>query len=169
MSRRMGRWLGVVSSTPFLIGCAAIFAISLGWRAVRPQGEWREELEGHRLGAVELVDHEGNEFTLPHPSVIYFYTEDCEPCRVTGEILRNYPRTSRIPVFAITREGGLPSSVVESLSSTVRMVRLRQLTPAMNIVSDVPLLVRTDASGAIQNAWVGVPDDTRLATLLGPS
>jgi thiol-disulfide isomerase/thioredoxin len=163
------RLVRITSSTWFLALSAILLVVGLGWRTVRPKGEWDESLLGHRLESVQLTDHRERGFELPHPSVIYFYTEECEYCDVAGQRLKRFVagiEDNSVPVFAITSQGRMPRSAVEALAPTITVVLLSETNGSMNIVQAVPLIVRTDSAGTIIHAWVGVPDDSSLRSLL---
>jgi thiol-disulfide isomerase/thioredoxin len=163
-----------------------IFAVSIGllgfmlWIrlfSTPPRGEWREQLAGARLNrfapldSLPVVDTEGRHVELSHPAVFYFYSSNCKFCppaaaRINAFVAAHGSRS--LPIYALSNYGRIPPSSAEMFAPSIRLIRLTRTTPRLTFVKEVPLLVRTDASGRIQHAYVGIAADTVLAAMLMP-
>jgi hypothetical protein len=137
----------------------------------QPAGQWRDRIVGSPVGSLPLEDLAGQPVELKHPSVLYFFDRECRFCPPASAQLNAYVAangTGGVPVYAITNDWDFPQEEARKFSPGVRIVRLTQTVPHLTFVTEIPLLVRTDAAGAVQGAFVGVPQDSVLALLRAP-
>jgi|tagenome__1003787_1003787.scaffolds.fasta_scaffold20988922_12 hypothetical protein len=135
------------------------------------EGRWRESIEGDRVGELPLEDMAGKVVQLRHPSILFFFDRQCRFCPAASQQLITYVSahgTAGLPVYAITHEWRYPQEEARKFAPGVLVVRLTRTVPNLDFVTDIPLLVRTDAAGVIQHAYVGVPPDSVIARLRGP-
>lgn len=134
----------------------------------RREGAWERDLAGTPVGELPVFAFNGDSVPVQHPAILYFFRRDCRFCPPAAERINDFVRTasgSHFPVFAITNEWDLPSASVAEFSPDVRVARLSRTMPRLTFIEYLPLLVRTDASGAIQAAYVGVPGPEVLSEI----
>jgi hypothetical protein len=135
------------------------------------RGEWRPHLVGTMVGALPIVDLDGHEVQLTHPAAIYFYSQECRFCPPATERLNHYVARYGTPDLSIYALGGIGRPDMDpgvAFGEAIQMVRLTRTVPSLRFVNEVPLLIRTDAYGAIRRAYVGVAADRILADILAP-
>jgi len=141
------------------------------WARTTQTGAWRFELEGQSLGAIGVMDLDGDTAYIAHPATIYFFETDCEPCRAATERLNAFVARRRdggLPVYALTNSLGFTRDSARQFRPGVRPVRLRRTTRELKLIRELPLVVQTDAGGRITRAYVGVAGDDALTLLNYP-
>lgn len=136
-----------------------------------PTGQWRDKIVGSSVGELPLEDLAGNAVKMRHPSVVYFFSRDCRFCPPASARLNSFVAahgTAGLPVYAITNEWEFPEEEARKFAPGVQVVRLTRTVPQLTFLTEIPLLVRTDAAGSVEGAFVGVPQDSVLARLRAP-
>jgi thiol-disulfide isomerase/thioredoxin len=158
----------------------ATFAFSIGllglvvWArlfATPARGEWKNQFAGARLDSLPVVDAQGQEIRIAHPALIYFYSSDCKFCPPAAQQINSFVTangTAGLPVYALTNFGRIPQKSAEMFAPSVQVIKLTRTTPRLNFVKQVPLLIRTDAGGRIQRAYLGIAADSILAAMVMP-
>lgn len=135
------------------------------------EGTWEPRLTGTAVGELPAYGFTGEIAAIEHPAVLYFFRRDCRFCAPAAQRLDAFLASTSadgLPVFAITNEWDLPNTYASSFRSRVNVVRLSRTMPRLSFVEYLPLLVRTDATGSIEAAYVGVPGPEVLAEILTP-
>ncbi|HVG43161.1 MAG TPA: hypothetical protein VM890_00470 [Longimicrobium sp.] len=153
-------------------GGVALLAFAGYTRFANPTlGEWRRSAVGLPVGKLPVDDLDGAVVDVRHPSILYFFDRKCRFCPGAAARLQAYlarhPENS-LPIYAVTNEWGIPRAYTAQFVAPIRVVRMERTTHDLTFVTDLPLLVRTDARGRVQHAYVGLPDEDALATLASP-
>jgi len=149
----------------------AVAAGALVIRSLVVQGEWHEAAVGRTVSGVRLRGLADTVFPLPYPSAIYVYSEDCRHCARAARRLMAFTRNAGrpiLPVFALSHNGRIDSAGVEALAPAVHPARLAERNPSFSFVRQVPMIIRIGPGGVIERAFIGVPDDRELESLLAP-
>lgn len=160
-TRETGAWLCLLVS----LGALAI-AVYVRFVADAPRGRWRPELRGHPLGELSIEDVNSSARTLVHPSILMFVTPECPFCydavvELASLRRRGLPDSTR--VYVIVRAGREAFRLfLDRIEDRAPVLRLSRPSTRLAFVTDVPLTVRTDAAGAIVQAFVGMPNQELL-------
>jgi hypothetical protein len=158
----------------------AMFSFSVGVLALvvwvlfispTPAGQWRNQIVGNRIGELPVEDFSDRAVQLQHPSILYFFSRECRFCPPASERINAHVAaygTGGLPVYAITNEWDFPEEEARKFAPGIQVIRLTRTVPHLTFLTEIPLLVRTDAAGAVQGAFVGVPKDSVLAQLRAP-
>lgn len=134
------------------------------------EGRWRESIEGDEVRELPLEDLAGRAVKLRHPALLYFFDRQCRFCPAASERLNTYLSahgTSALPVYAITNDWNFTADEARKFAPGVQVVRLTHTVRNLDFVTEIPLLVRTDDTGVIRGAFVGVPRDSSVMARLG--
>jgi hypothetical protein len=144
---------------------------SVVWvRATNP-GAWLSELEGQSLGEIPVMDFAGHESRIVHPATIYFFEADCLPCAPMTRQLNAFVATrpsGGLPVYALTNSINFSADSARVFGVGVQPLRLRKSTRQLRLIQELPLVVRTDALGRIERAYVGEATPEALMMLNYP-
>jgi len=147
------------------------FVVWSRFLATPPRGEWQDQLAGALVGSLPVTDAQGRDLGMAHPAVLYFYSDNCRFCPPAAAQINSFVAshgTGGLPIYALTNYGRVPSGSTQGFGPSIQVIRLTRTTTNLNFVKEVPLLVRTDAGGRIQRAYVGIADDSVLAAMLAP-
>jgi hypothetical protein len=131
-------------------------------------GGWRSELEGMPVGELPVADLAWREVHVRHPALIYLFDIPCAACEAAADRLNEYAAARRpgaLPIYALTNSTGFVRDSASRFHPGIQPLRLRRTTRELRFVKELPLLVRTDASGRIRSAYAGVPSASDLETL----
>ena len=170
-----GLWKG---SRPFWwsVFGLSLAALSLAlWTSVvapAPRGEWREQIVGQRVGIPPLESMSGEEVHIVHPAIIYFFGEQCRFCEMVVPHLNMFALgagAGKLPIYAVTNGPSVRTSARDpQLAPSIRVARVTRPTPSLHFVTEVPLFVRTNGSGLVERAFVGVAEQDEFMALLQP-
>jgi len=151
----------------------SLFAFALWARFLGPEreGQWRANLVGASIGPIPVETVDGKAVSVSHPALLYFFSSNCRFCPPAAERINQYVQargTGGIPVYAISNNPMLSRVAAAGMSPPIRVLRLKQVTPVLGFVREVPMLVRTNARGGIERAYVGLADEAVLRELTSP-
>ena len=153
--RELGNWVGTWVSW-ILLGAAAITLVAvsgdLGSRLLLG-GESISRVRGLSLGKLRLENRDHEAIEIRHPAVIAFSNVGCEHCMGIQERLLQAQSgsSSRLQVYVLFRDSLPPAGIGLDAGALL----LREGSPSLGFIQQVPTVVRTDAEGRIAAGFVG--------------